>query len=196
MKLRSELSGNINLNDEVKIDIEIKVDTRVAPTSTSNWLTENILVGAYPGSNDEIEHKMLINNILGSSINIFISLQEVEESKRFRDYKTEIKSDNIKFINYPIVDRGTIPVEQIQIIVKDIDTLSNNGNIIYLHCYGGHGRSGLIATSYLMYKYGIDWKQAVNRWYQSHDSRQKISKVLARNKLTKKQLDTIKVLKF
>jgi ribA/ribD-fused uncharacterized protein len=165
------------------------------PTNTCNWIDKQILVGGYPGSYEQQTHITIVNDLLNAGITHFISLQEVEESKRFNDYKSVANvlasSKTIHYLHFPTCDRGDnlLPKDILTIVnIMNVIVASDKNNIIYLHCYGGHGRSGLISTLYLWKKYHYSKTDALNLWYALHDNRKLIKRRNTHiHHLTKKQ---------
>jgi protein-tyrosine phosphatase len=52
-------------------------------------------------------------------------------------------------------------------VVNDLD----NGKVIYLHCWGGHGRTGVIVCLVLHIKFGLTADEAIVRCQTCHDKR-------------------------
>eukprot|EP00483_Globobulimina_turgida_P009417 UN09436 len=66
---------------------------------------------------------------------------------------------NIELIAFTINDFGTVDdkktVKFIEELVQKIFTV-NKENKIYMHCFGGHGRTGLISSLLLQAVYGMN----------------------------------------
>lgn len=120
------------------------------PTSTSNWIYPGrFLIGAYPGNRESPDmHELMVQKITDTRINTFISLIHDEELSHFRPYQdVALKiNPNISFYRYGIRDRGVTSDEQLREIVNMIIDLLNSGRNIYLHCWGGHGRTGTVVA--------------------------------------------------
>lgn len=90
---------------------------------------------------------------------------ELEDNHNVR-YFVDLTCDNEKnvkpyitrynYIRYPILD-NRIPDNSLSFVLfiiklkKIIDTLNNTNEKIYIHCRGGHGRSGIVVASLLCY---------------------------------------------
>jgi hypothetical protein len=87
------------------------------------------------------------------NVTYFIDLT-CENEKGIFGYKTRYN-----YIKYPIID-NKIPTDNLSFVLfiirlkKIIDNLNNNK--IYIHCRGGHGRSGIVVSSLLCYMYKIN----------------------------------------
>ena len=72
----------------------------------------------------------------------------------FRGYKI-VDTDNLSFDHCPIIDCGVTDDNKVlslaMKLVKDI----SEGEIVYLHCWGGHGRTGTVVCIMLHLLYGV-----------------------------------------
>lgn len=134
------------------------------PTKESNWVIPKILlVGGYP---DSANHIKLIQE---AGIDTFICLNGVEKSN-FYKYEETLPSEN--FVHFPIEDMSIGTDSEIkQLCIVIIEKLLN-GNKIYLHCSGGHGRAGTVASIILHILYpALTVKQIFDYIQFSHDHR-------------------------
>ena len=157
-------------------------------TPCSNYIHSNIMTGAYPGHADENLHNQYISNILFHGINMVICLQEPFEMTNYRDY---ISLMNLEYYNFPIKDRKSGTYEQVKYIVDFILYYAITCNRkIYLHCQGGHGRTGMISTILIKKLYNMNIKDSLKLWYEYHDSRvnKNVSKTGKPGRLTREQL--------
>jgi protein-tyrosine phosphatase len=136
------------------------------PTPTSNWLIPNsILMGAYPYP--KLNYPQLIMNC---GIDTFIILQTPEELLKFIDYRYTFKN-NIEIYNVPIVD-GNITTDEIVLeTIKNLTILLQKGRKLYVHCYGGHGRTGTILTVLLCKSYNMKLQDALIYINKCHSDR-------------------------
>jgi len=100
-------------------------------------------------------------------INIFVDLTTRREKQTFNfSYHQE---NDIMVIHYPIRDNH-IPMNPSS-FMEFILTLSNliqNGQKMYLHCKGGHGRSGLVVASLMCFNDNINPQKALERTTVMH----------------------------
>ena len=149
----------------------------VGPTTESNWvLPGKLLVGAYPGVEDDDENMTLLWSILSCGVTTFCCLQveypgpEVTEEmwrsgQAIRPYYNDAvnviehvdsmrkinpqsqhekvtTSDRLGFVHVPIVDCSVTDDTTIVNLCRDLVRRLAEGEIVYLHCWGGHGRTG------------------------------------------------------
>jgi len=79
--------------------------------------------------------------------------------------------DNVTFEHCPIKDCSTVADEIVFNLAKDLVRAIHDGEIIYLHCWGGHGRTGVIVCLMLHLMYGLTADEALQRCQFLHDIR-------------------------
>ena len=134
----------------------------------------HLLVGAYPAAIDDNETFFLISQILKLGVTKFVCLQQeyrvdgiTEEMWRkghalrpyFKDVKTIVKSqdkfetfrghkivssEQLSFVHFPIKDCSITDDDGVLELARKLVTSISEGEVIYLHCWGGHGRYYLI----------------------------------------------------
>eukprot|EP01089_Gocevia_fonbrunei_P000340 TRINITY_DN10360_c0_g1_i1.p1 TRINITY_DN10360_c0_g1~~TRINITY_DN10360_c0_g1_i1.p1 ORF type:complete len:202 (-),score=28.92 TRINITY_DN10360_c0_g1_i1:12-617(-) len=168
------------------------------PIDPSNWVIPGRLVaGGYPGHKSEPEHSNQIKAILDAKITTFVCLQSEKELKRFNPYQPLITEgedfslfkNKIKFIHFPIPDQQVGPDEEVEKLVNQIIQELNNGEVIYMHCHGGHGRTGTIIALLLIKLYSVDAETALQVTSDTHKCR-KVFK--SRSPQTPKQFDQVR----
>jgi len=73
----------------------------------------------------------------------------------------ELAKRGIEVLYAPIEDFTAPSLEELLEIVRWIDKRVKEGKKVLIHCLGGSGRSGTVATAYLMYAYGLPLKEAL-----------------------------------
>ena len=128
----------------------------------SYFIKDKALFGSFPTQTgvDELEE---------CGVRVFVNLT-FDTEKKITPYKT-----NHKYISFPIVDRQ-VPKDwkkfaSFIIYVTDLIRNLENGDLIYIHCKGGHGRSGVVVASILCHYYGMTSDEALKHTTKSHSSR-------------------------
>jgi len=124
------------------------------PNTHSNWvLVGRVMAGAYPGNQDPVVAKAQVYKLLQAGITTFVCLQEEEELKRFDSYFGHVESFKqefpsfskpVSFKQFPIPDMGVPKSNSMLKEIEELVLLLNNGENLYIHCWGGHGRTGLV----------------------------------------------------
>ena len=161
-----------------------------------------LLVGAYPASQDDNETFDLLSSILKHSITKFVCLQEeyrthgVTESmwrngQALRPYFLDVQAlvanrdripefdgydivhpSNLSFVHVPIRDCSVTDDGRVLELARTLVTAISQGERIYLHCWGGHGRTGTLVCIMLHLMYGLNPVDSMARCQMVHDLRQ------------------------
>jgi len=128
----------------------------------SFFIPGKALFGGFP-TQEEVEYLESIG------VRCFIDLTNTDEDKTLT-YNTKYK-----YIKYPIVDRKTPDhwksfAQLIIEICTDIHNLPDASKV-YIHCRGGHGRSGVLVACILCYYFSINPEEALHRTNHYHSQR-------------------------
>jgi hypothetical protein len=140
--------------------------TRLAvPFARSYWVVPGLLLaGYYPGSLNADEASAQIQGLLNAGIRRVVNLMEVEESNHgdepFVPYEpvlTMLAAEEgvaAKMERFPIRDQCATTHEHMTEILNCIDSAIETGLPVYVHCWGGKGRTGMVVGCYLA-RHGI-----------------------------------------
>ena len=127
------------------------------PTTSSYWVVpRSLLAGAYPGDPDPTKHNEKVELLIGAGIRTFVNLMEENESnwagKPFVPYQDlAVKlCPEVTCVRYPIQDLSTPPVTQMASVLNVIDSSVKVGKPVYVHCWGGVGRTGMVIGCWLL----------------------------------------------
>jgi protein-tyrosine phosphatase len=132
-----------------------------------------LLAGEYPGAlfAPEITRKRL-DAFLKAGFNTIIDLTCEGETE---DYKPILREQAVTFgldvecLQFSIGDYGLPTQENMAAILDTIDSALARGRKVYLHCYGGIGRTGTTVGCYLV-RHGLAGSDAIHQladWWQS-----------------------------
>jgi ribA/ribD-fused uncharacterized protein len=128
----------------------------------SQFIKKRALFGSFPTQD-------AVRELEEEGVRYFIDLTTGVEDK------TTPYTTNYTYIKYPIVDRRTPDNWKSfsVFIIKVSDIISNleEGQLIYVHCKGGHGRSGVVVACLLCYMFGITPTNALERTTKYHSRR-------------------------
>jgi hypothetical protein len=150
-KLPLHLSKDWIANSYMKFGTNLNYDFQ-GPTRESNWLIKNrLLVGGY------VDSIQTLNSIKEQGITKFVCLNAeygTNTGKRtFMPYGLHLAPGD--FLNFPLKDMSDHESDEelYQICVIVANLIKDNHNV-YLHCSGGHGRTGMVSmiVLYLLYK--------------------------------------------
>ena len=132
----------------------------VLPFNRAYWAASGrLLAGCYPGDRDPEEAGRKLQGLLDCGVGRVISLMEANEvgigGQPFVDYRPPIEAlarasgRVIQFERLPIHDMDVPTVNRMQNILDTIDAANAAGQVAYLHCWGGKGRTGTVVGCYL-----------------------------------------------
>ena len=154
-------------------------NSRNHPSPNSYWvLSGRFAAGEYPGAIDDSEAADKLRILLDAGINHFINLTEdgeytlVGKLKPYAEIAEEEASRRglaIGYERHPIVDMS-VPRsrKQMAAILDAIDAALNDGRAVYVHCWGGVGRTGTVVGCWLV-RSGYTGDAALRRiaeWWQ------------------------------
>ena len=148
-------------------------NSRNHPTSNSYWvLPGRFAAGEYPGAPNDSEAAAKLRILLDAGINHFIDLTEQGELKPYVAVAEEVARSlglTISYERHPVTD-GSIPRsrKQMAAILDAIDNALNNGKAVYVHCWGGVGRTGTVVGCWLV-RHGYTGDAALRQiaeWWQ------------------------------
>ena len=122
----------------------------LGPTYRSYWVVEGRLAaGGYPGQHG---HEM-VGELLNAGIDLFVNLtQDVPggTDSHLPRYDDEAEATGAEVRRFPIADLG-LPSHDLMVQILDmIDEGLDAGHGIYLHCWGGSGRTGTAIGCWLL----------------------------------------------
>jgi protein-tyrosine phosphatase len=143
------------------------------PILESYWVEENrFLAGEYPCGYDLETTRRRIDAFLQTGVYTFIDLTQTNEIFPYENILTEqgkIYEANTEYHHFPIRDHATPSAGTMTAILDTIDKAIENGSCVYVHCWGGVGRTGLVVGCYLI-RHGNTNEQAlalVNKLYKT-----------------------------
>ncbi len=132
-----------------------------APFPRSYWVVPGrLLAGSYPGSANPEEADRRLAALAGCGVTLAVSLMFASErdnsGNEFRDYQEPLRSAaramgrELRCVRFPIVDGGLPSVETMRGILDAIDAEIDRGGCVYVHCWGGRGRTGTTVGCWLV----------------------------------------------
>jgi hypothetical protein len=136
-----------------------KVSPRV-PFPRSYWIVPGkLLAGYYPGGLDTSRTDENIKRLLWAGIRYIINLMEENERNRYEDplpsYENVIMryakraGVNLTCVRRPTKDLVAPTPVYIRNILDEIDNAILQDKPVYVHCWGGKGRTGTVVGCYL-----------------------------------------------
>jgi len=129
------------------------------PFNRSYWVVPGkLLAGGYPGSENQMEEERKLKGLIQAGIRHVISLMEPQEYNRpddpFPPYVDHMESFaqklkiSVTFDQISIKD-FSVPTERQMVRVLNQIDMCINEKTVYVHCWGGKGRTGTVVGCYL-----------------------------------------------
>ena len=122
------------------------------PIRDSYRVAEGLLAGEYPGSSDPEEAARRIARFRGHGVTCYVDLTHPADCLEPYD---RLLGEGVRRVAHPIVDFGTTTVPHMARILDDVDIALDAGGSVYVHCWGGIGRTGTVVGCWLM-RHGLD----------------------------------------
>lgn len=141
------------------------------PFSRSYWVIPGkLLAGAFPGASHPEKAKMKLSALLSSGIRRVINLMQPDETDYteygFGNYEELLKSLAEKMNvpvtvgNFPVPDLGIPAGGEMKAILDAIDGSIGREQPVYVHCWGGIGRTGTVVGCFLL-RHGLATRENV-----------------------------------
>ena len=166
------LGNRSNGSPSLFISIDFIMTHPPRPIPESYWvLPDRFLAGEYPGSWEDERTTKRIDSFLNAGLDTFIDLTKEGELPPYAGILSErahAYSITAKHLRFSIGDFGIPSVEQMVRTLDALDTAIEEGHRIYVHCWGGVGRTGTTVGCYLV-RHGNSGANALDQladWWQ------------------------------
>ncbi len=136
------------------------------PIPESYWVRPNqFLAGEYPGNYEEEKARQRIAAFLEAGFTDFIDLTQSHELVPYETILRDLAyMEGIKasYTRFAIPDFSVPPRETMRSILTQIDQALSRRRKVYVHCWGGVGRTGTVVGCYLI-RHGMTSQQALNQ---------------------------------
>jgi protein-tyrosine phosphatase len=136
------------------------------------WWVEpgRLLAGEYPGSLWEAKARKKVRLLIGAGINSIVDLTEAGEMSH--PYETELLREEAEKAGRPVPRHHRFGIPDNDILANDkgydeilqhIRSELDAGKRVYVHCWGGKGRTGTVIGCWLIDNDGLDYKTTIQR---------------------------------
>jgi protein tyrosine phosphatase len=138
-----------------------KLEPPQAPRPRTYWVSHpNLLAGAYPGWPDPAHCHYNVESIARAGIRCFVSLNEeieighsgqpLEPYDDALDAVADELGVPLRMVRFPIRDASVPNRKTMTQILDAIDSAIAAGEPVYVHCWGGRGRTGTVVGCWLI----------------------------------------------
>jgi hypothetical protein len=158
--LESLMRKTMKIDTPRTFDPAFGVHLGIIPFDRSYWVVPGrLLAGLYPSSDDQGEASDKLQRLLGVGVRHVINLTEpVEKNWKgvpLSDYEPELKAIanqqklQIACRRHKIRDLDVPTIDMMKLILNDIDEAMRASKAVYVHCWGGRGRTGVVVGCFL-----------------------------------------------
>jgi hypothetical protein len=134
------------------------------PLEESYWVVEGrLLAGEYPGRQDPAATRERLDALLEAGFDTFIDLTQAGELVPYQpllEAEARRLGRDIHWRRFPIANYDLPTPQQMSAILDALDQALEAGGRIYLHCWGGIGRTGTVVGCHLV-RHGYSGEQAL-----------------------------------
>jgi len=129
------------------------------PIPDSYVVADGLLAGEYPGSDDPAEAVRRLRAFHERGVTLYVDLTHPGDP--LEPYE-RLLAPPARRSGQPIVDMGVPTIPHMTRILDEVDGALAHGGSVYVHCWGGKGRTGTVVGCWLV-RHGLDGGDAVAR---------------------------------
>ena len=132
------------------------------PFFNAYWVVPGkLLAGPFPGSLDPVEAENRLRALAGCGVRAVANLMKADEAnflgEPFKPYHDELQQfagEEIEWARFPVIDMDIPTDADMVTTLNAIDGWMDCGLTVYVHCWGGLGRTGTVVGCWLA-RHGI-----------------------------------------
>ena len=136
------------------------------PIPESYWVEPGrFLAGEYPGRYDAEQTRRRLDALIEAGVDTFIDLTRENENIPYESIlyeQSQAYEMEPQYHRFAIGDFGLPSPELMRTILDKIDDSLAAGRKVYVHCWGGIGRTGTTVGCYLV-RHGLDGNEALSQ---------------------------------
>lgn len=144
------------------------------PHANSYWVKPGrLLAGEYPGAFDPDAAREKLRDHLDAGLNFFFDLTAPEDGlvpyAEMLYAEAAARGLTVQHRQMPVRDMAVPAPAQMTAILDVLDAALATGHNVYLHCWGGIGRTGTVIGCYLV-RHGLTGEQAlaqIAQWWRT-----------------------------
>jgi ADP-ribosyl-[dinitrogen reductase] hydrolase len=156
---RAKVTIGEEIGDLAERLLEAATGMRPTPIPDSYWVSETLIAGEYPGAKDAASARLRVRRMVAAGVETFVDLTQAGERQANRPVESyeQLVSDaagelgrDLRYHRMAIPDIGIPPEDVMAAILDLIDREAASGRAVYVHCYGGVGRTATVVGAHLV----------------------------------------------
>ena len=117
-----------------------------------------LIAGRHPSAWGPENAWIEVRDLVGAGVTLFLDLTQEGE---LEPYASLVQAPR-RYVNRSIRDFSIPTRKELVAILDEIDAELAGGGIVYVHCWAGCGRTGVVVGSWLV-RHGVDPREALRR---------------------------------
>lgn len=163
LALAEEDFARLRSGDWLALDGDGTLTVRPRPSANTYWVGQRLLAGEYPGHWDNAVARQRLQAHIDAGVTCFFDLTQEGELVAYHDLLPDHGSEDrpILYRRMAIRDLGLPRSPEFMAAILDkIDQAIDAGHTVYVHCWGGVGRTGTVVGCHLV-RHGMSGDQAL-----------------------------------
>ena len=117
-----------------------------------------LIAGRHPCAMGASEAAAEVGDLVDAGVTLFLDLTRRGELEQY----ASLVPEPARYLNMPIVDFSIPSRDGLVAILDEIDAELADGGVVYVHCWAGCGRTGVVVGSWLV-RHGAEPGEALQR---------------------------------
>jgi protein-tyrosine phosphatase len=117
-----------------------------------------LIAGRHPCALGADVAELVVRELLNDGVTLFLDLTHRGELEPY----TAFVGEPARYLNLPIVDFSVPTRDGLIAILDEIDAELAAGGVVFVHCWAGCGRTGVVVGSWLV-RHGVEPGEALRR---------------------------------
>lgn len=132
------------------------------PIVDSYWVVPNALcAGEYPGAPTGEKARAKIETFRKAGVTCFLDLTEPRDGLNpYEPWLADGDAGTMRRLSFPIRDMSVTTPEKMRLILDALEKALADGECVYVHCWGGIGRTGTVIGCWLV-EQGMTGREAL-----------------------------------
>jgi len=117
-----------------------------------------LIAGRHPSALGLENVSLELSDLFDSGVTLFLDLTQAGELEPY----AELVVPPARYVNRPIRDFSIPTHESLVATLDEIDGEIDAGGVVYVHCWAGCGRTGVVVGAWLV-RHGVDPEEALRR---------------------------------